>query len=172
MKSVVAGMIAGLLACVPLAQARALPRVASLNLCTDQLLLLLAEPEQIVGVTPLARDCWSAVLCEQAQHVPVLRPTAESIVASHPDIVLGGVYTAAVAMQAGREGGAQVIALPPAKSLTDIPVQIMMVANAIGVAERGRQLAAAFTTRLASFGRAQRHRSHGGRLCCQRLCYP
>lgn len=150
MKSVVAGMIAGLLACVPLAQARALPRVASLNLCTDQLLLLLAEPEQIVGVTPLARDCWSAVLCEQAQHVPVLRPTAESIVASHPDIVLGGVYTAAVAMQAGREGGAQVIALPPAKSLTDIPVQIMMVANAIGVAERGRQLAAAFTTRLAS----------------------
>ncbi|WP_227002430.1 ABC transporter substrate-binding protein [Komagataeibacter diospyri] len=150
-----AAIVAGFLACVPLTQALALPRVASLNLCTDQLLLMLAEPGQIVGITPLARDCWNAVLCEQAQHVPVLRPTAENVVASHPDVVLGGVYTAAVAMQAGREGGAQVIALPPARSLTDIPGQIMTVANAIGVPERGRQLATAFATRLASLSVAR-----------------
>ncbi|WP_408884926.1 ABC transporter substrate-binding protein [Komagataeibacter medellinensis] len=150
-----AAIVAGFLACVPLTQALALPRVASLNLCTDQLLLMLAEPGQIVGISPLARDCWNAVLCEQAQHVPVLRPTAENVVASHPDVVLGGVYTAAVAMQAGRERGAQVIALPPARSLTDIPAQIMVVANAIGVPERGRQLAMAFTTRLASLSVAR-----------------
>lgn len=150
-----AAIVAGFLACVPLTQALALPRVASLNLCTDQLLLMLAEPGQIVGISPLTRDCWNAVLCEQAQHVPVLRPTAENVVASHPDVVLGGVYTAAVAMQAGREGGAQVIALPPARSLTDIPAQIMVVANAIGVPERGRQLAMAFTTRLASLSVAR-----------------
>ncbi|MFT8791429.1 MAG: ABC transporter substrate-binding protein [Komagataeibacter saccharivorans] len=150
-----AAIVAGFLACVPLTQALALPRVASLNLCTDQLLLMLAEPGQIVGITPLARDCWNAVLCEQARHVPVLRPTAENVVASHPDVVLGGVYTAAVAMQAGREGGAQVIALPPARSLTDIPGQIMTVANAIGVPERGRQLATAFATRLASLSVAR-----------------
>ncbi|KPH86300.1 ferrichrome ABC transporter substrate-binding protein [Komagataeibacter intermedius AF2] len=155
MKGMMAAIVAGFLACVPLTQALALPRVASLNLCTDQLLLMLAEPGQIVGITPLARDCWNAVLCEQAQHVPVLRPTAENVVASHPDVVLGGVYTAAVAMQAGREGGAQVIALPPARSLTDIPGQIMTVANAIGVPERGRQLATAFATRLASLSVAR-----------------
>ncbi|KAB8124532.1 ABC transporter substrate-binding protein [Komagataeibacter medellinensis] len=155
MKGMMAAIVAGFLACVPLTQALALPRVASLNLCTDQLLLMLAEPGQIVGISPLARDCWNAVLCEQAQHVPVLRPTAENVVASHPDVVLGGVYTAAVAMQAGRERGAQVIALPPARSLTDIPAQIMVVANAIGVPERGRQLAMAFTTRLASLSVAR-----------------
>ncbi|GBQ37560.1 ferrichrome ABC transporter substrate-binding protein [Komagataeibacter saccharivorans] len=155
MKGMMAAIVAGFLACVPLTQALALPRVASLNLCTDQLLLMLAEPGQIVGITPLARDCWNAVLCEQARHVPVLRPTAENVVASHPDVVLGGVYTAAVAMQAGREGGAQVIALPPARSLTDIPGQIMTVANAIGVPERGRQLATAFATRLASLSVAR-----------------
>lgn len=155
MKGMMAAIVAGFLACVPLTQALALPRVASLNLCTDQLLLMLAEPGHIVGITPLARDCWNAVLCEQARHVPVLRPTAENVVASHPDVVLGGVYTAAVAMQAGREGGAQVIALPPARSLTDIPGQIMTVANAIGVPERGRQLATAFATRLASLSVAR-----------------
>ncbi|HEY0113800.1 MAG TPA: hypothetical protein VGB59_11735, partial [Allosphingosinicella sp.] len=31
-------------------------RVASLNLCTDELLLLLAEPRQIVSVTHLAQQ--------------------------------------------------------------------------------------------------------------------
>ncbi|WP_086552017.1 ABC transporter substrate-binding protein [Acetobacter orientalis] len=137
-------------ACVVVGQAYALPRVASLNLCTDQLLLELAQPEQIVGLTPLARDCWSAVLCEQAQQAPVMRPTAENIVALHPDVVLGGVYTAAVAMQAARESGAQVLAIPPAKSLADIPVQIMQVATAIGVPERGHALVQGFERRLAA----------------------
>ena len=145
-------VVAGIFACVPMvARAQPLPRVASLNLCTDQLLLLLAAPGQVVGITPLARDCWNAVLCAQAGSVPVMRPTAENIVAAHPDVVLGGVYTAAVAMQAAREGGARVIALPPANSLADIASQIMIVANAIGVPDRGRGVAMAFARRLASF---------------------
>ena len=33
-----------------------LPRIASINLCTDQLLLTLADPDQIVGLSPYARD--------------------------------------------------------------------------------------------------------------------
>src|SRR5215204_1442483 len=32
------------------------PRVASINLCTDQLLLSLADPDQIVGLSPYIRD--------------------------------------------------------------------------------------------------------------------
>ncbi|WP_075595392.1 ABC transporter substrate-binding protein [Novacetimonas hansenii] len=152
MKRMLAGFVAGMLACVPMA-ARAQPvaRVVSLNLCTDQLLLLLAAPGQVVGITPLARDCWNAVLCAQAARVPVMRPTSENVVAAHPDVVLGGVYTATLAMQAARESGAKVITLPPAKSLTDIASQIMIVASAIGVPERGRELAGAFALRLASF---------------------
>lgn len=150
MKRVMAGIVAGFLACAPVARAQPLPRVVSLNVCTDQLLLLLAGPGQIAGVTPLARDCWNAVLCEQARHVPVLRPTAENVVAFHPDVVLGESYTAAVAIQAARERGARVIVMPPAQALADIPGQIMMVANAIGAGARGRALAADFTRRLAS----------------------
>ncbi|RBM08270.1 ABC transporter substrate-binding protein [Novacetimonas cocois] len=146
-------LLAGIVACAGTAQARALPRVASLNLCADQLVLMLAQPEQIVGLSPLSRDCWDSVLCEQARHVPVIRQSAENIVAAHPDVVLGSTYTAAsaaVAMQAARESGARVLALPPATGLADIPAQIMQVADAIGVPERGRALADAFATRLAA----------------------
>ncbi|ACI51122.1 putative ferrichrome binding protein of ABC transporter [Gluconacetobacter diazotrophicus PA1 5] len=156
MKRALWGMVAGLLAWTSAGQGRPLPRVASLNLCTDQLVLMLAEPEQIVGLSPIARDCWSSVLCEQARHAPVMRPTAENIVSARPDVVLGGVYTAAVAMQAAREEGARVIAFPPVKALADIPAQIMTVANAVGAPERGRALADAFVVRLASLSADRR----------------
>ena len=43
------------LACARQRRRRA-ARVASLNLCTDELLLLLAAPEQIVSVTHLAQQ--------------------------------------------------------------------------------------------------------------------
>lgn len=124
-------------------------RIASLNLCTDQLVLMLAKPENIVGLSPMVRDCQNAVLCEQARAVPSLRVSAEAVVAHQPDIVLGGTYTARVAMQVARSLGLPVVALRPADKLDDIPTQIMTVADAIGESERGRQLVAAFQARLA-----------------------
>nr|WP_231866747.1 ABC transporter substrate-binding protein [Acetobacter malorum] len=124
-------------------------RIASLNLCTDQFVLMLANPENIVGLSPMVRDCQNAVLCEQARAVPSLRVSAEAVVAHQPDIVLGGTYTARVAMQVARSLGLPVVALRPADKLDDIPTQIMTVADAIGEPERGRQLVAAFRARLA-----------------------
>lgn len=138
------------LCCLPqAAEAEPRHRIASLNLCTDQLVLMLANPENIVGLSPMARDCQNAVLCQQARAVPVLRVSAEAVVAHNPDIVLGGTYTARVAMQVARTLGLPVVALRPAEKLDDIPTQIMSVAEAIGEPERGKQLVAAFRARLA-----------------------
>ncbi|WP_349934758.1 ABC transporter substrate-binding protein [Acetobacter sp. A11-2] len=124
-------------------------RVASLNLCTDQLALMLADHKDIIGVSTLARDCTESVLCQQAQDVPVLQSTAETVLAAKPDVVLAGRFTARLAVRAAKEVGAKVLTLPPASSLADIPDQIMQVANAVGQPERGRQLVAAFQARLA-----------------------
>ena len=44
--------IAALICAASTAHAADLPRVASINTCTDQLLLALADPEQIVGLIP------------------------------------------------------------------------------------------------------------------------
>ncbi|MFE8872729.1 ABC transporter substrate-binding protein [Acetobacter persici] len=124
-------------------------RIVSLNLCTDQLVLMLAKPENIAGLSPMVRDCQNSVLCEQARAVPTLRVSAEAVVASNPDIVLGGTYTARVAIQVARSLGLPVVALRPADKLEDIPAQIMSVAEAIGEPERGRELVASFRQRLA-----------------------
>jgi iron complex transport system substrate-binding protein len=61
--------IAALLALLALGPgpSRAQPsRVISLNLCTDQLLLALADPGAIASVTYLARDCTISAHCREA----------------------------------------------------------------------------------------------------------
>lgn len=141
-----------LLLCAVHHPARAEPkhRIISLNLCTDQLVLMLADPTDIVGLSHVARDCQNALLCEQARTVPTVRVSAEAVLAQKPDIVLGGTYTARLALQVARTLGLPVVALRPANTLDDIPVQIMSVAQALGVPERGRALVEAFRARLAA----------------------
>ncbi|MFT8719238.1 ABC transporter substrate-binding protein [Acetobacter sp.] len=131
-------------------------RIASLNLCTDQLALLLADRSDLIGLSPLAQDCTESALCEQARDMPVLQATAETVLAAHPDVVLGGRFTARLAIRAAKEVGAQVLTLPPASSLADIPRQIRQVARLVGHPERGEALIAAFNRRLSEISLPRR----------------
>jgi iron complex transport system substrate-binding protein len=130
-------------------------RVASLNLCTDQLTLMLANPADIVGLSPLARDCAESVLCVQARSVPVLRPTAEAVLTARPDVVLAGDYTARLAVMAARQAGAVVVTTAPARSLEDVAEQIRRVGRAVGQPERAENLAHALEMRLAALPRTR-----------------
>lgn len=131
-------------------------RVASLNLCTDQLALMLANPADIVGLSPLARDCTESVLCIRARSAPVLRPTAEAVLTARPDVVLAGEYTARLAVMAARQAGAVVVTTAPARSLEDVVEQIRRVGRAVGQPERAENLAHALEMRLAALPRARK----------------
>lgn len=131
------------------AQGRGALHVVSLNLCTDQLLILLANPEQVAGLTPLSRDCSNAVLCEQAGNFPVIRPSAENLLARKPDLVLGESFTAETTLLAARSVGADVETFSPVNSLSEIPQQIGRMAGLLGVPERGEALIRAFNDRLS-----------------------
>src|SRR5439155_23517910 len=106
-------------------------RVLSLNLCTDQLLLLLADRADVTGVTPLARDCRISTVCAAALEVPARRVTAEEVIAAEPDLVLAGDAGAPAAVAAARRRGAQVLTLPDATSLDQIRDQVATVAAAL-----------------------------------------
>ena len=125
-------------------------RVLSLNLCTDQLLLALADPDQIIGLTRLAADCRLSVPCRAAAAYKAVRGTAEEVIASAPDLVLGGPAAAGAAMQAVRRLGIPVLAPDPPRSFDAIRAQILQVADAIGQPGRGQALAASFDRQLAA----------------------
>ncbi|MBK9079818.1 MAG: hypothetical protein IPL91_12170 [Hyphomicrobium sp.] len=84
-------------------------RIVSLNLCTDQLLLDLVEPERIAGVSYLATDPTLSADAVRLEPFKKLKGTAEEVLALHPDLVIAGEYTTGATVdllrRLGQEGG-------------------------------------------------------------------
>ncbi|HWX05167.1 MAG TPA: ABC transporter substrate-binding protein, partial [Bradyrhizobium sp.] len=74
------------------ARATPLPRIASMNLCTDQLLITLADPAQILGLSRYSRDAWQSNAANDARHYPILSGGAEDILVLKPDIVVASLF--------------------------------------------------------------------------------
>lgn len=115
-------------------------KVASLNLCTDELLLTLAAPEQIVSVTHLAHKPQETTLWRQARHYPRNDGSLLSLAARKPDLVLimgggGGRDRARIA----RRLGIRVLDLPYPQRLADVERGIAAVALALGRPAAGRR---------------------------------
>ncbi|MGH6782919.1 MAG: ABC transporter substrate-binding protein, partial [Sphingomonadaceae bacterium] len=60
-------------------------RIVSLNLCADQYLMALADPQQIAALTPFARDPDMSAGAAMARKLPVARGHAEEVLARNPD---------------------------------------------------------------------------------------
>jgi iron complex transport system substrate-binding protein len=107
-------------------------RVTSLNLCTDELLLAIAAPEQIASVTHLAHKPQETTLWRQAQRYRQNDGSLLSVVGDRPDLVLtmgGGARDRA---RIARRLGIRIIDLPFPQRLADVEQQIRTVADALG----------------------------------------
>src|SRR3954449_2508037 len=82
-------MFAGL---VTPALAAALPRIASMNVCTDQLLIPLADPEQILGLSRYSRDRFESWAADAAHRYRILSGGAEDILMLRPDVVVASLF--------------------------------------------------------------------------------
>jgi iron complex transport system substrate-binding protein len=67
--------------------------IISINMCTDQMLLDLASPGQIMGLSPFARDPALSTMAAKAAGLPVLSGTAEEIMLMKPDLVVADRFT-------------------------------------------------------------------------------
>ena len=106
-----------------------LPRIASINLCTDQLLVTLADPEQILGLSPYSRDrarSWDAA---KAAQFPKLSGEAEDVLVLRPDVVVAGRFTKRATRELLKEKGLRVVEFDAARSLDDVKKQIRQMGD-------------------------------------------
>lgn len=129
-------------------------RIASLNVCTDQLALLLGARNRLVSVTFLAVDPSSSAMATQARGLRLNRGRAEEIVPLAPDLVLAGDTAATPTVQMLKRLGFRILVVPLARSLGDIPRNIAMLARAIGEEPRGRAMIARYHDAIARITRA------------------
>jgi iron complex transport system substrate-binding protein len=113
-----------------------LPRIASINLCTDQLLVTLADPAQILGLSPYSRDrarSWDAA---KAAQFPKLSGEAEDVLVLKPDVVVAGRFTKRATRELLKEKGLRVVEFDAARSLDDVKKQIRQMGDLVQHPER------------------------------------
>ena len=154
-------LVAGLLPAGPLGagllggasvQAAERPSVVSINLCTDQLVLTLADPEQILGLSPYARDPDRSWAAARAGAYPVLSGAAEDVLALRPDLVLAGRYTKRTTRELLRQQGLRIVEFGPARSVEEAVRQLRDVGTLLGHPGRAEQEVAAIEQAVARAG--------------------
>lgn len=130
------------------AVAEAPRRVVSVNLCTDQLAMMLAAPGQLVSVSHLAAEPQTSAMVEEARAYPANMGQAEQVFLMRPDLVLAGTFTARASVDLLRRLGVEVIELPPATTLDDVAGHLRIVGRALGREAEAEELAAEFEAGL------------------------
>jgi iron complex transport system substrate-binding protein len=125
------------------ATAQPMPRrVVSLNLCADQMLLALADRDQIASLSPLVTDRSISYLADNAAGLPVNAGKGEAILFSGADLVLAGSYDQQARIALLQRQGIDVLMLDPWNDLQRGREQIRMLARRLGHPERGEAMIA------------------------------
>ena len=128
-------------------------RIVSVNMCTDELLLRLADRDRVASVTWLSRD---GNMAAAAAGIPANHALAEEVLSFRPDLVLAGAFTPRTTVDLLERTGVPVAEIGVAQTLDDVRRQIREVAAAIGEKERGEAMVAGMDARLAELApRAQ-----------------
>lgn len=125
------------------------PRVASINMCTDQLLVAIADPDQIVGLGPYARDAVRAWAADRAQNLPVFSGFADELLVARPDIVLGGRFSRRATMEILQAQGFRIESFDPAVTFDEVRDQIRRVGALTGHPDRAEAHVAALDAAIA-----------------------
>ena len=123
-------------------------RVVSINVCTDQLAMMLAAPGQLASVSHLATDPRVSAMTGEAARYPANRARAEEIFLMKPDLVLAGAYTSQATVEMLQRLGIRVEVFQPASSLDDVEARIAKMGRALGRDAEADALAGAFRTQL------------------------
>lgn len=125
------------------------PRVASLNLCTDQLLLALADPDQIVGLGPYSRDAARSWAAADASRFRILSGSAEDVLTLRPDLIVGGTFERRATRELLRAYRLPVETFDVARSIDDARAAITRMGALVGHPDRAAAVLARIDDALA-----------------------
>jgi iron complex transport system substrate-binding protein len=125
------------LSCGP-ATAAGLPRIASMNVCTDQLLITLADPEQILGLSRYARERFESFAADDARRFRILSGGAEDILVLRPDIVVASQFDKRSTRELLKEKGLHLAEFAVPRNLGEVKAQIREMGDVVGHPDRAR----------------------------------
>ncbi len=125
-------------------------RVVSMNVCTDQMAMLVARPGQLYSVSYLARDAGTSAMAGQAEAYVVNHGLAEEIFLMKPDLVLAGTYTTRTTVSLLRRLGFRVEEFPPEASFDEVRANLVRMGELLGNPARAKTLIAGMDAEIAA----------------------
>jgi iron complex transport system substrate-binding protein len=130
------------MSCAPARAADVPRRIASFNVCADQLVVALADPDQIVALSPNARDPSISTIADRELPYPLLGRLAESVVPLEPDLILVGPWDRPLTQRMLRALGFRIVGIDLVNNVAAGFAQIREVAKLLGHPARGEALIA------------------------------
>ncbi len=124
-------------------------RVVSMNLCTDQLAMMLAGPGQLLSVSHVARDPRASAMTEEAEAYPANHGLAEEIYLMQPDLVIASSYSARATLAMLRRLDIPVAVFEPTNSLKDVKARISQMGEVLDRQAAARAMLEEFDARLS-----------------------
>ena len=118
------------------AQAAGLPRIASMNVCTDQLLIPLADPVQILGLSRFSRDDWQSFAADDARRYPILSGGAEDVLVLKPDVVVASLFDSRSTRELLKAQGLRLAEFSVPRNLDEVKAQIRRMGDIVRHADR------------------------------------
>jgi iron complex transport system substrate-binding protein len=125
-------------------------RVVSMNLCADQLAMLVADPAQILSLSYLSTDPRSSAMYKQAATFSQNSGLAEDIYLLEPDLVLAGRFTGVATVNMLKRLGKRVEVFMPAYSLEDVRDRVLQMGRVLGREAQAAELVARFDNELSA----------------------
>ena len=130
------------------------PRIVSMNICTDQMLLALADPDQIMGLSRFSRDARQGLLGNGARRFPLLSGGAEDILVLKPDVVAVSAFDKRSTREILKANGLNLVEFPIPRTLADVRDQIRQMGALAGHPERASAEVARLDTAVVDAKRA------------------
>lgn len=122
------------------------PRIVSMNVCTDQVLLTLADPDQILGLSRFSRDAWVG---GDANRYPTLSGGAEDVLVLRPDVVVASLFDKRSTRDLLKANGLYLAELAVPRNLAEVKAQIRELGDIAAHPDRAAQQIARLDAALA-----------------------
>lgn len=158
--NIVSGGLLAVLCCVSVAvTADGKPvRIASLGLCTDQILLLLAERNHIATITHNAANPVVSYMAADIGDIPLNHATAEEIIPYQPDLVISTAFASPEAVRMLKLLGYRVELLPLPTTVAGIREMLLLAGGWFGETAKAQQLIQAMDKGIAEAQARNRHK--------------
>ncbi len=139
-------------------------RVVSINLCTDQMAMLLAPPEQLVSISYLSLDPRVSAMSNEAADYRVNHGDLEEIVALSPDLVLVHEWSSPTLIHSLNALGIATKSFSTPTQLESIPEFIKQMGDALGQERHAQALIQHFDAEKAVLDAKASHAQSALRL--------